>query len=135
MKPISGVARTRAVRFVSAAALALSLTAPSAFAGQAYGEGCEAALAEDYETAYEKWEPLISQNDGRAQFQLALMYHAGLHVPQDESKAVMLYHMAAKNGVPEAQEFLVAAYENGWFGLPRNQQMATFWQRQTGIPG
>ena len=139
MKPTLAAVGTNlspAGKIVSAAVLALSLLAsPLAFADRAYGEGCEAALAEDYETAYEKWEPLISRNDGRAQFQLALMYHAGLHVEQDESKAVMLYHMAARNGVPEAQEFLVAAYAHGWFGLPKNEQVADYWQQQTALSG
>jgi len=112
------------VRLVCASAAAwLSLTALPAVSG----EGCEAALAADYETAFRKWEPLVSRNDGRAQFQLALMYHAGLHVEQDEAMAVRLYHMAAENGVEEAREFLIAGYEHGWFGLPRNEQMASYW--------
>lgn len=111
----------------ASAVLALSLTASPVHSGEAYGEGCDAVLAEDYQTAYEKWEPLVSQNDGRAQFQLALMYHAGLHVEQDEAKAVRLYHLAAQNGVEEAREFLIAGYEHGWFGLPKNQKMASYW--------
>lgn len=119
-----------------AAVLLVLAIAPPAFAGQAaYTEGVEAALIEDYKTAYAKWEPLLAGNDGRAQFQLALMYHAGLFVPMDEKKAVELYHMAARNGVPEAQEFLVAAYENGWFGLPKNIHLSAFWQRQARLAG
>lgn len=115
------------------AALALSLfgVATSTFgAGSPYDEGIEALRAQDFRKAYQTLESLVAAGDGRAQFQLALMYHAGLHVEYDEGKAVMLYHMAARNGVIEAQEFLVAAYEHGWFGLPRNQQVALFWERQ-----
>lgn len=125
-------------RVARSAILSLSLfgVASVGIAAQSpYEEGVQALRATDYETAYKKWEPLVAIDDGRAQFQLALMYHAGLHVEADEEKAVMLYHMAARNGVVEAQEFLVAAYENGWFGLPRNQQVAHFWQRQTALPG
>ncbi len=125
--------RSRTAHLLSCLMLAsLPGMAPVSAASSSYTEGCEAAMAQDYETAYEKWEPLLADNDGRAQFQLALMYHAGLHVEQNESKAVLLYHMAARNGVPEAREFLIAGYENGWFGLPKNQHLASFWQEQLG---
>lgn len=125
-------------RIARSAILSLSLFGVASVgiaAESSYEEGVEALREADYETAYKKWEPLVASEDGYAQFQLALMYHAGLHVAADEEKAVMLYHMAARNGVVEAQEFLVAAYENGWFGLPRNQQVAHFWQRQVYLPG
>lgn len=114
-----------------ACALALSLASLSAGAADdAYGAGCEAARAADYETAFENWEPLVARGDGYAQFQLAMMYHAGLHVEQDEARAVELYHMAARNGVPEAREYLIAGYSNGWFGLPRDEALAAYWQHR-----
>lgn len=125
------VARSRAA-FILTPLLAFT---PVSFAGSSYTEGCEAAIAEDYETAYEKWEPLVAKDDGHAQFQLALMYHAGLHVELNEARAVMLYHMAARNGVPEARAFLSAAYEHGWFGLPKSWQVALFWQQQVTAAG
>jgi TPR repeat protein len=123
--PVSPLCATRRI------ALALSLfgVAASAAADSLYEQSVDALRAQDYPKAYRNLETLASE-DGRAQFQLALMYHAGLHVEYDEGKAVMLYHMAARNGVIEAQEFLVAAYQHGWFGLPRNEQVALFWQRQ-----
>lgn len=122
-----------AIRAARRIALALSLcgvAASTAAANSLYDESVEALRAQDYRKAYRNLETLVGTEDGRAQFQLALMYHAGLHVEYDEARAVMLYHMAARNGVVEAQEFLVAAYEHGWFGLPRNQQVALFWERQ-----
>lgn len=110
-------------------ALALTLAPLAApLADSAYSDGVEAARVYDYRTAFEKWEPLVARNDGRAQFQLAMMYHAGLHVVQDERKAVELYHLAARNGVQEAREYLIAGYANGWFGLPRDESLAAYWQ-------
>ena len=112
-----------------ACVLALSLVPLSAaLAGDAYSEGCDAARAADYMTACERWGPLAASGDGHAQFQLAMMYHAGLHVRQDEAKAVELYHLAARNGVREAREYLIAGYANGWFGLPRDESLAAYWQ-------
>jgi TPR repeat protein len=109
--------------------LALAAISP-ALAGDAYEEGLKAALAGDYETAFEKWKPLGMQGEGDALFQLATMYHAGLGVDQSEAIAVALYHKAAEKGNHLAQEYLAAGYENGWFGLPRSEELAAYFQRK-----
>jgi TPR repeat protein len=112
-------------------ALALSVgVRATAFAGDLYSEGVDAALAGDYQTASKKWAQLAVSHDGRAQFQLALLYHAGLFVDRNEAMAVQFYRSAAENGVPEAQEYLAAGFANGWFGLPRNDALAEYWQNQ-----
>lgn len=107
-------------------ALSLALAHP-VIAADAYVEGANAARDGDYRTAAAKWARLANINDGRAQFQLALMYHAGLHVDQDEKLAVRLYMAAAENGVPEAQEYLAIGYRYGWFGLSQDETRATYW--------
>ncbi len=108
--------------------LALSLAlVPPVVAADPYAEGFNAALDGDYRTAAIKWARLANTNDGRAQFQLALMYHAGLHVEQDERTAVSLYMVAAENGVREAQEYLAAGYTYGWFGMPQDAKRAAHW--------
>jgi TPR repeat protein len=105
----------------------LVLIARSAVADERYSEGVDAASDGDYKTASRMWTELATENDGRAQFQLGLLYHAGLSVERSETMAVQLYTSAAEKGVPEAQEYLAAGYENGWFGLPKNQALADYW--------
>ena len=92
-----------------------------------YNDGLLAARAGDYNTAVMKWQPLALQGDAMAQFNLALMYHRGLGVGIDETTAVSWYKMSAENGYIKAQEFLAAAYKEGWFGLPNDQEKATYW--------
>jgi TPR repeat protein len=94
---------------------------------QDYNDGLLAAKAGDYNTAVMKWQPLARQGDAMAQFNLALMYHRGLGVGIDEARAVAWYKMSAENGYIKAQEFLAAAYREGWFGLPHDQNKAGYW--------
>jgi TPR repeat protein len=113
---------------VQGMALALLLAAHlPASGGDLYSEGVDAALAGDYRTASDKWTQVIAGTDGRAMFQLALLYHAGLYVERSETMAVQLYTSAAEKGVPEAQEYLAAGYANGWFGLSKNDALAGYW--------
>jgi TPR repeat protein len=89
-----------------------------------------ASEAGDYDTAVVKWQPLASKGDAAAQFNLALMYHRGLGVSLDEQKAVHWYLKSATNGYSRAQEFLAAAYREGWFGLEKDLQKAKYWDQQ-----
>lgn len=115
-------------RFASGIVFALLLVAhPPASGADLYSEGIDAALAGDYRTASDKWTQVIAGTDGRAMFQLALLYHAGLYVERSETMAVQLYTSAAEKGVPEAQEYIAAGYANGWFGLPKNDALADYW--------
>ena len=95
-----------------------------------YGNAVDYSIAGDYDDASKIFAALAEKNDGRAQFNLAMMYHAGLGVPQDEARAVELYHQAAANGVPEAMEYLVVGYSEGWFGLQKDQEQAAYWQNR-----
>jgi len=96
----------------------------------AYNAGLLASEAGDYAAAVVAWQPLASQGDAAAQFNLALMYHRGLGVASDEQKAVQWYQKSAANGYAKAQEFLAAAYREGWFGLEKNPQKAEYWAQQ-----
>jgi hypothetical protein len=96
-----------------------------------YNDGLIAAQSGDYNTAVMKWQPLALQGDAMAQFNLALMYHRGLGVGIDEAMAVHWYKMSANNGYIKAQEFLAAAYTEGWFGLPQDQEKANYWIQRT----
>lgn len=95
-----------------------------------YNTGLLASEAGDYKKAVVAWQPLADKGDGAAQFNLALMYHRGLGVALDEQKAVQWYQKSASNGYLKAQEFLAAAYREGWFGLEKNLQKAEYWGQQ-----
>lgn len=116
--------KIRGVVFVFALFITLVLSLAQA---HDYNDGLMAAKEGDYNTAVMKWKPLALQGDAMAQFNMALMYHRGLGVGIDEARAVAWYKMSAKNGYIKAQEFLAAAYDEGWFGLPNDQAKANYW--------
>lgn len=113
----------------AAFALPLCLGAATASADQ-YTEGYDLAITGDYSTAFAKWLPAAVNGDGRAQFNIALMYHGGVHVDANERVAVHWYRKAAHNGIHEAQEYMYVGYKEGWFGLPRDTDRAAFWAEQ-----
>lgn len=111
--------------------LALGLVG-AMFAGTAvhadtYGDAFVAAEAGNYHQAVALFTPLAKEGNAQAQFNLALMYHGGLGVKPDECEAVHWYQQAAANGSKEAQEFLAVGYQEGWFGLPRDEKQAHYW--------
>lgn len=115
-------------RYIKCLIAASLFTAASvAMAGDSYGAGTASALQGDYRAAFTTWQALAEGGDGRAQFNLGLMYHGGLFVEANEEQALVWYERAAENGVPEAQQFLAAAYTEGWFGLPQNMIYAQYW--------
>lgn len=95
-----------------------------------YINAVDSAIDENYSAAFSYWMPLAKAGDPRAQFNVALMYHGGLYVKFDEATAMKWYKLAAENGVPEAQEYLAVGYQEGWFGLPKDKHLATFWQQK-----
>lgn len=92
-----------------------------------YSEAYSAAETGEYLKAASLFTSLAEKGIADAQFNLALMYHGGLGVARDEGRAVKWYEQAAANGVGQAQEFLAAAYQEGWFGLPRDPDRAAYW--------
>ncbi len=92
-----------------------------------YADGFVAAEKGEYQKAAKEWLPLAKKGHAEASFSLALMFHRGLGVAQDEKLAVELYIKAAEGGHLMAQEFLAAAYGEGWFGLPKDQKKADYW--------
>jgi len=104
----------------------------SSVQADAYFDGVISAMKDSYSEAYEVLKPLADKGDPRAIFNLGLMYHAGLFVAFDEQKAVEMYHAAAERGVVEAQQFLAAAYREGWFGLQMDYQKYQYWMSAQG---
>lgn len=88
----------------------------------------DAASQGNFDEAVRIWEDLAADGDPQAQFNLGLMYHGGLGLPRDEFKAVSLYQKAAEGGYSPAQAYLVVGYEEGWFGLPQDENKAYYWR-------
>jgi TPR repeat protein len=109
--------------------LATSLWATDVLADD-YTDGFLAASDGDYMVAYDKWHELAEQGDPNAQFNLGLMYHSGLQVRFDEQKAVYWYRRAAEGGNQLAQEYMAVGYQEGWFGLPRDQATSHYWYQR-----
>jgi len=95
-----------------------------------YNDGFIAAEVGDYKTALSQWEPLAKQGHAIAQFNLALLYHSGSGIELDEAKALSWYMRSASNGYYKAQEYLSVGYREGWFGLPKDEKQADFWQKR-----
>jgi len=117
----------RAVILLTMLVFTVVFTSAHSQGKNAYNAGLLASETGDYSTAVAAWQPLASQGDAAAQFNLALMYHRGLGVAADEQKAVQWYQKSASNGYAKAQEFLAAAYREGWFGLEKDPQKAEYW--------
>ncbi len=95
-----------------------------------FAEGFYAAEQRDYKQAVTIWEPLAQQGHPDAQFNLGLLYHSGSNGKVFEKKAVEWYHKAAENGHLQAQEYLAIGYKEGWFGLKKSAQKATYWTKK-----
>jgi len=95
-----------------------------------YADGFLAASDGDYKVAYAKWHDLAEQGDANAQFNLGMMYHSGLQVPFNEQKAVYWYQRAAEGGNQLAQEYMAIGYQEGWFGLSRDEAKSHYWYQR-----
>lgn len=111
--------------------LGLAMLAGNSWAGDRWQEGFYAAEKMQYQKAVQQWGPLADSGDANAQFNIAMMYHSGAGVPANEAEAVRWYLLAAKNGHPQAMEYLAAAYLNGWFGLKKDLKKAAYWEEQS----
>lgn len=79
----------------------------------AYHQGLVAAENEDYATAVALWSRLADEGDARAQFKLGELYHEGLGVNPDITRAMQWYLLAAEQGHAEAQNNLGIIYDDG----------------------
>jgi Sel1 repeat len=90
-------------------ALLFGLTTPGI---AALDEDAAAAYARgDYKTELRILRSLAENGDSNAQFNLALMFHKGDGVPQDDAQAVRWYRKAADQGYAPAQFNLALMYE------------------------
>ena len=80
--------------FIFGVVLALALTSVAAMSGP-IEDGLDAAKRGDYATALRLWRPLAEEGDAFAQYNLGLIYAAGLGVPRDDVRAHMWFSLAA----------------------------------------
>ena len=88
------------------AALLLALPA----AGQDFQKGYDAHERGDYAAALREFRPLAEQGNGKAQYNLGLMYANGHGVKQDYAEAVKWYRLATEQGFAYAQNNLGLMY-------------------------
>ncbi|MDZ4261434.1 MAG: tetratricopeptide repeat protein [Pseudomonadota bacterium] len=112
--------------------LALTGFGSTAYAANEMGASFAAAEAGNFDSAVSIWKALAEKGDPQAQFNLGLMYHSGLGLAQSEGEAVKWYKKAAEGGYSAARVYLVVGYEEGWFGLSRDQQKADYWRDTIG---
>ncbi len=102
-----------------------SLLLAAAFA-QDFCKGLAAAQAGDYATELQELMPLAEQGYDKAQFKLGSLYENGQGVPQDYTKAVKWYRLAAAGGNPLGSSRLADMYNDGQ-GVLQNHTKAHMW--------
>ena len=80
----------------------------------------------NFSGALDEWIELAEENDAIAQSSLAIMYHLGQGVVQDDFKAFELLKLSAQQGYAPAQMSLGHMYEKG-FGIELDQKRAFMW--------
>src|SRR5262245_8692948 len=98
--------------FLATASLAPVITSGPASAGD-YGLAIDAAMKQDYKTAFREFKDLADSGMAAAQFNLALLYHHGRGIDVDIPMAVKYYAMAAEQGHSAAQNNLGSLYRRG----------------------
>lgn len=88
-------------RFVSV--LSIVMLCSTAAKAQDCKDGLAAYVAGNYSKAVAIFQPLASQGDDCAQYQLGEMYKLGQGVPQDKTKALELFKQAAARGNDKAR--------------------------------
>ena len=93
----------------------------------------EAAIAAmqdgDMAAALAEFRPSAERGDVVAQFNLGLMYEAGMGTPPNLAMAAYWYGRAAASGDTDAQLNLAQLYEEGR-GVPHDERIAAEWLRQ-----
>lgn len=117
---------------VAALVMTLAGALPAAQAAEDMARSFDAVDRGNFDRAVAIWKGLAEKGDPQAQFNLGLMYHSGLGLAQSESEAVKWYQKAAEGGYSSARVYMVVGYEEGWFGLPRDDDKAEYWRGTLG---
>ncbi len=95
----------------------------------AYSDGLAAYEAEDYPRAFVAWQDAANHGDSAAQASLAIMYHQGNGVAQNDALAAVWMRKAADQGSAAAEVFLGSMYFDGQ-GVPKDDAQAVVWFRR-----
>jgi len=117
-------------RFVLTGVAVIAMVCATTATANTFNKGFIAAESGDYKAAMMNWGPLAEKGDAMAQFNLAMLYHSGSGLPQNEAEAVKWYIKSAENGYIIAQEYLAVAYREGWFGLEKDLKKADYWEKK-----
>jgi len=96
--------------------------------------GRAAYLQGDYRTALSRFFKSAEAGHQDAQFRLAEIYHEGMVVERDESRAAYWYRKAAERGNTEAQYWLCVMYREG-IGVGRDYAEAFYWCKRAAEQG
>ncbi len=80
----------------------------------------------DYGAAVQALQPLASQGNSEAQYQLGRLYQRGLGVPRNERQAIDYFELAAGAGHVESAYLLGTLYERGG-ATPKDEARALHW--------
>jgi len=95
----------------------------------AYSDGLAAYEAQDYPRAFQAWQAAATHGDSAAQASLAIMYHQGDGVAQNDALAAVWMRKAADQGSAAAEVFLGSMYFDGQ-GVPKDDAQAVVWFRR-----
>ncbi len=82
--------------------------------------------AQNYEAAFDAWQPLAEQGVADAQYGIGFMYESGWGVEEDFSEAFRWYQLAAQQGHVRSQFNLGVLYREGK-GVARNDALGLYW--------
>jgi TPR repeat protein len=80
----------------------------------------------DFEAAYNYWEPLATEGISDAQLGLGILYGKGQGLLQDYRESIKWFKLAADQGNAEAQFYIGMAYING-VTYKKNYSIAYMW--------
>jgi TPR repeat protein len=92
----------------------------------AYKDALQAAEAKDYDKAHRLLSQLAEQGHVMAQYNLGVLHHEGLGVPQDDTVALRWWLRAAAEGNAVAQYQIGMLYKNGE-GVKQDSREAFKW--------
>jgi TPR repeat protein len=92
-----------------------------------FSEGLSAFESEDYLRAFQILMPIAESGDAEAQCIIANIYHLGLGLEPDISKAVEWYRKAAEQGYGVASNNLAGIFQAGTHGDEPDAIAAKYW--------
>jgi TPR repeat protein/transglutaminase-like putative cysteine protease len=101
---------------------------------EAFDEGVNAFLAENYKLAVTRLRPFAENGNAKAQSYLGTMFESGRGVERDYVEAIRWFQMAAEQGDAFSQSHVGYAYESGR-GAPLDQQAAAKWYNKAAAQG